>query len=59
MVRGYPLLHGLYRCGPFVELDADLVANQSKRQKWKNAKLKSECREAFRCVTLFLAIASN
>ncbi|KAH7870384.1 uncharacterized protein C8R40DRAFT_1126424 [Lentinula edodes] len=30
------------------ELDADLVANQSKRQKWKNAKLKSECREAFR-----------
>ncbi|KAJ3914017.1 bromodomain and PHD finger-containing protein 3 [Lentinula edodes] len=32
------------------ELDADLVANQSKRQKWKNAKLKSECREAFRCV---------
>ncbi|KAJ3932754.1 MAG: bromodomain and PHD finger-containing protein 3 [Lentinula lateritia] len=41
------------------ELDADLVANQSKRQKWKNAKLKSECREAFRCVTLFLAIASN
>ncbi|KAJ3836367.1 bromodomain and PHD finger-containing protein 3 [Lentinula raphanica] len=30
------------------ELDADLVANQSKRQKWKNAKLKAECREAFR-----------
>ncbi|KAJ3886502.1 bromodomain and PHD finger-containing protein 3 [Lentinula edodes] len=41
------------------ELDADLVANQSKRQKWKNAKLKSECREAFRCVTLSLADAVN
>ncbi|KAJ3874363.1 bromodomain and PHD finger-containing protein 3 [Lentinula edodes] len=41
------------------ELDADLVANQSKRQKWKNAKLKSECREAFRCVTLSFADAVN
>ncbi|KAJ3852481.1 bromodomain and PHD finger-containing protein 3 [Lentinula lateritia] len=39
------------------ELDTDLVANQSKRQKWKNAKLKSECREAFRCVTLSSADA--
>ncbi|KAJ3994236.1 hypothetical protein F5050DRAFT_1800805 [Lentinula boryana] len=34
------------------ELDADLVANQSKRQRWKSAKLKAECREAFRCVRL-------
>ncbi|KAJ4475028.1 bromodomain and PHD finger-containing protein 3 [Lentinula aciculospora] len=34
------------------ELDADLVANQSKRQKWKNSKLKAECREAFRCVEM-------
>ncbi|KAE9396917.1 hypothetical protein BT96DRAFT_921842 [Gymnopus androsaceus JB14] len=30
------------------ELDADLVASQSKRQKWKNAKIRNECREAWR-----------
>ncbi|KAF9073228.1 hypothetical protein BDP27DRAFT_1381784 [Rhodocollybia butyracea] len=32
------------------ELDADLVANHSKRQKWKNPRIRTECREAWRYV---------
>ena len=33
-----------------VELDQDMLADVSKMQKWKNAKIKQQCREAFRRV---------
>ncbi|KIK56322.1 hypothetical protein GYMLUDRAFT_47090 [Collybiopsis luxurians FD-317 M1] len=41
-------LERLLPLGEDDELDADLVASQSKRQKWKSGRVKAECREAWR-----------
>jgi hypothetical protein len=38
----------LYRDSAFIELDQDMLATNSKRQKWKSAAIRAECRHSYK-----------
>lgn len=40
----------------FVELDQDMLATNSKRQKWKTPAIRAECRHSYKYVLCYVSI---